>query len=77
MPKPRTNAGWIAVILIAVVLLPVAYMGAYYGMLESIVRQSLGSQRVDPGYRIRSIYVHHFFWPANQIDRQIRPGKWD
>ena len=33
MPKPRTNAGWPLVILVAVVLLlPAGYMGAYYAM---------------------------------------------
>ena len=34
MPKPRTNAGWPIAILIAIVLLPVGYMGAYYGMMR-------------------------------------------
>ncbi len=34
MPKPRTNAGWPAILLVIVLLLPAVYMGAYYAMLD-------------------------------------------
>ena len=74
MPRPRTNAGWLAVILVAVVvLLPVGYMGAYYGMLQPL-QIAFGNPL--PVYRSDSERVRIALAPAHQLDRLIRPSYW-
>lgn len=75
MPKPRTNAGWMAVILIAVVvLLPVAYMGTYYATVDA------DDSRLLPGppvYHLGADGVERFFAPAHYIDKHfVRPSTW-
>jgi hypothetical protein len=32
---------------------------------------------VDADYRFGDSSMGWFFWPANQIDRLVRPGTWD
>ena len=73
MPKPRTNAGWPAVILIAVVALPVGYMGAYYAMVERVFLE-YGST---PNYRVEGDAISVLFEPAHWVDRNVRPSYWD
>ena len=63
MPKPRTNAGWPAVILIAVVaLLPVAYAGLY--VLRCEQRDAMGRD-----YRkCHSQWEATIFTPAAKVE---------
>ena len=85
MPKPRTNAGWPAVILVGIVLLPVGYMGADHAMLVGEQRKALSveawmkngeSPRSSPEYRIEQPLLTQMFAPAHQVDRFSRPKYW-
>ena len=70
MPKPHTNAGWMAVILIAAVLLPAAYMGAYYAVFEIAVIDEWPGGQPYPGYRIDHPIVEAIFWPSQRVERR-------
>ncbi len=84
MPKPHTNAGWPLAVLLAIVLLPMAYMGAYYGMLVDQQRKPIGveawmkgeSSQFSPKYRIEQPLVTQMLAPAHQVDRFIRRKYW-
>ena len=79
----RNRSTHLSVLLIAVVLLllPAAYMGAYYGMLDDSTARfegvllELGGRRL-PEYHVKGEFVPNVFWPAHQIDRLIRPNYW-
>ena len=77
----------IAETLAALLLLFGAYMGAYYAMLKGS-RMHLGiaavpggyvsgPARMDPDYRAQDELLETILWPANQLDRRIRPSYWD
>jgi hypothetical protein len=72
-------APFIVGIAAALLLLLAAYMGAYYLAINPLVSR-LGfdapSQTlwVEPTYRIEGL--DHCFWPAYQVDRQLRPERW-
>ena len=84
MPRARTNAGWLAALLLVIVLLLAGYMGAYYGMLEGqmgVVRhgdyRDFGFDYPSvPFYRGHNEWLEMVFTPANTIDRWIRPEYW-
>ena len=67
----------VAAVMLAVVLLPAAYMGAYFALLRSplIVGKPNNSRRV-PLYRVSNAWVSSALAPGHQIDRLIRPGYW-
>jgi hypothetical protein len=71
----------IVAVVLAVVLLLGGYMGAYYAMLDYVgFRIPAGRKpwewEVAPFYRIEGDAVAAVLWPAQQIDRRIRPGCW-
>ena len=77
MTKPRTNAGWLAVMLLVIVLLPVGYMGAYYSLVDPQTYLRIGLPSVTYAeYRIGGDASKVLFWPAHQCDRAIRPNYW-
>ena len=82
MPHPRTNAGWLAVVLAIPLLLFGAYMGMYYAMTDEtnnrqyIIPTRYGG-RGEPIYRVEGAIVDSVFMPAHEIDRVIRPSKWN
>ncbi len=67
----RSNGGWIAVV-IAALMLPAVYMGAYYAMIAPDV-PFIGPE---PTYRIDSPVVDNALRPAHRVDRWMRPDRW-
>ena len=69
----------IAAGVVAVALLFVAYMSGYCTEMLEHREFNLGFGNptgVRPVYRTENLLVEGFFWPANQIDRQLRPRPW-
>jgi hypothetical protein len=66
----------VAAAVLGVVLLFGGYMGAYYGMLHhrDFSKTPVTPYASRPVYRVRGIAA--FLWPANQIDRCLRPAYW-
>jgi hypothetical protein len=70
----------------SLLLLLAAYMGAYYANLERawFMAEIFEAGGIDAGaqpalypvYRVEHRLVRKFFWPANQLDRVIRPEYW-
>ena len=62
----------------AIVLLPAAYMGAYYAVLNhELVAMNDNWGAYQPVYRLDFPGVKTFFRPAHEVDRLIRPGEWE
>ena len=74
MPHFRSIAGWIAVVVVTVMLAATLYMGTYYAMLRTAVIDSDGT--VLPIYRIDGNLVSKALHPAHQVDKQLRPYYW-
>jgi hypothetical protein len=84
MSERRNTVPLIAGTLAALLLLFGAYMGSYYAMVDGYLPEHTSDYRgrfspfvLRPTYRIGSEAVAVIFWPANQIDRLIRPRVWD
>jgi hypothetical protein len=69
-------------IVALLVLLPAAYMGAYYAMLAPVHCYRMGCSH----QKAESIAVYRgkfdslsavVFKPANRLDRILRPSRWD
>lgn len=81
MEKRRTSAAPLF-IAIAVLVLPLLYVGSYVALVTP--RARFESTIAQPGmrtvrlthYRIGRGRVDWFFWPLEQIDRSVRPGAW-
>jgi hypothetical protein len=71
--KPRSFAPIIAAILL---LLPVLYVGSYLALVKPGPRYGWGSA-LHPTYRVADRFCTRFFWPLEQVDRKLRPNKWD
>jgi hypothetical protein len=70
-----TPAPLLAIVLAGILMMLGAYMGAYYAMLEE--RAFIGPPaQMRPEYRWQGRSVARFFWPANQLDRIVRPHAW-
>ena len=66
MKETRTSGVWIVVALL--LALPMAYVGSYL----LLVMPFNGSAY----YRFGGPVVTHIFWPLEQVDRKVRPGRW-
>jgi hypothetical protein len=70
------------VVIITIVLLCVAYLTAYYSMLDpgdfdiGEVLPGTGRWELLPVYRIDNAIVSGIFWPAHQLDRRAFPDRW-
>jgi len=88
MGKERKAIIWPILISIVLALLAMLYACAYRALVEQDGVYADGGYR--PGdelranfrryrkarYRMGGPAVGYFFWPAHQIDRQIRPNEW-
>ncbi len=66
----------LVVAVVVIVLMPAAYMGAYYVLLEGVFADSV-AQEFQPRYRWKNMTVFRLFVPANNLDRNIRPNYWN
>ena len=61
------------IIAATLLLLPALYVGSYLALVEPapllFQDQSM--------YRTGGLYADWFYWPLEQIDRQIRPDVWE
>lgn len=73
MPNRRPTTAWLTLVLIAVVLLPAAYMGVYYAMVDRMFLE----WGTTPIYRVEGDAIGVLFEPAHWVDRHVRPGYWD
>lgn len=78
MSAQAKNVGWLAGLSLGALLLlfPVGYMGAFYGLVERGLPYSWHALEPTAEYRIAGEAAEKFFWPANQIDRRIRTEFW-
>jgi hypothetical protein len=67
------RAPLIAAILL--LLLPLLYLGSYLALVTPGPRIGWGSARYS-NYRAADEFCIRFFWPLEQIDRQLRPNAW-
>ena len=77
MPSLRRFQFSVAALLLLAIVLPAAYMGAYYGI---VVRQRMMMGNYMAGafvsYRYGGSAAETFFWPAHKLDRKLRPEYW-
>lgn len=72
----------VTVAAVLAVLLPVAYVGLYYGMIkynkfsQQIERLSDGRNRGEPIYRSDWRPLRLLLLPMHEVDRVLRPGYW-
>ena len=66
------------IVAIALLVLPVLYVGSYLALLQEIETWSTpqGVMR-EPRYRVSGPWIADFFWPLEQIDRKVRLGAWE
>ena len=77
MPRARPHVGIITAILLVIVLLPAAYMGAYYALLkERFYTGPRSPWSPVPVYHIEASWLDSALGPAHDIDREIRPDYW-
>jgi hypothetical protein len=80
MSKPRSFAPIVAAILL---LLPVLYVGSYLALVNPeglmIAEESAGGMAFGKvyHYRVESDWPAVFYWPLEQVDRQVRPASWN
>ena len=67
------RAPLIAAILLSV--LPLLYLGSYLALVKPGPRFGWGSA-LNSNYRVADEFGMWFFWPLEQIDRQLRPNAW-
>ncbi|MFC1707923.1 hypothetical protein ACFL59_14090 [Planctomycetota bacterium] len=74
MTEKRQSSGSplsiVAVALLAILL----YCGAYVANLQGWLSFDGGPRHAT--YRIGGAFADSFFWPANQLDRLVRPDEW-
>jgi hypothetical protein len=73
MAGMRKAAPGIAVVLL---LAPSLYLLAYWLVLDRNASSNIGMDR-RAEYRIGGTVAEVFFWPANQVDRKLRPEHWE
>jgi len=80
MEKHRKSAGPL-VVAIVLLLLPVLYVGSYLALVvrKPMVSVSLTfpTQYDAEFYRFGGDYARTFYWPLEQIDRQLQPAAWN
>ena len=66
------------ILAIALLLLPVLYVGSYLALLTPLRCAVFGQVgKIDfDNYRICPRECSYIFWPLEQIDRKVRPAKW-
>jgi hypothetical protein len=66
---------------IALLLLPVLYVGSYLALVspwQAGLHRSFSFQHESEiHYRIGGRWAGVVFWPLEQLDRQLRPDAWD
>lgn len=75
MDRPKSRLA--PILAVALMLAPMFYVVVYL-LLITRVPVSAGSVfvRYDVRYRYGDTAVKWVFWPAHQLDRQVRPGLW-
>jgi hypothetical protein len=75
MGKPHSFLTFIVVILL---LLPILYVGSYLALVQpgQLYPRTYDSPRPS-NYRWGSQWAKPFFWPLEQVDRKLRPRKWE
>ena len=74
MPRSRPSAGWLVVVM-AVVLLPAAYVGSYLALMDQ--RHTSTYLMGPPPYLVGGKPARLFFYPAYYVDsRFVRPESW-
>jgi hypothetical protein len=78
--KRRNTRKRLIAVLLSLLLIPAAYVGAYYGMQDGCTADLDPSGRVIPEYRpvyrVGGAMVEYALWPAHQLDRWLRPDHW-
>lgn len=71
----RRNAA--PIIAIALLLLPVLYVGSYLALVVPEGRTfDDGGWSQPTNYRLDSEWPRHIFWPLKEVDRSVRKGLW-
>jgi hypothetical protein len=72
------------IVAIVLLLLPVLYVGSYLALVvpEGISMDppgllQLGSGLPRANYRFVDRTAARIYWPLEQIDRKLRPGRWE
>lgn len=72
------------IIAAVLLLLPVLYVGSYFALAMPPVNQDRANQRANSGrgnygwggYAWGGSFAAQFYWPLEQLDRNVRPGFW-
>ena len=79
----KRTAPIIVATLAVLLLLFAAYMGSYYALLKGRINRSSYDpnyggrrKRLIVVYRVEGDWLERTLWPANQIDRLVRPNVW-
>ena len=72
------------IIAALLLLLPLLYVVSYLvlvrpGSAGTVALNSAGVlfYKLGPNYRWGGDFANKFYWPLEQIDRKLRPSKWD
>jgi hypothetical protein len=79
MDEKHPSRASFAVILLLLLFLA-AYVGSYLALadpLPYIVFQEYRPSGQTSHYRVGGKYAERFFWPLEQLDRKLRPRKWN
>jgi hypothetical protein len=75
-----------ALVVVALLLAVAGYVASYLALVEPApnyytIRTGYSAMLVEDGvddsYRFAHSYLRWVYWPANQIDRRLRPDTWD
>ena len=80
---PNRGTGWSACVLVCAVAVGV-YAAAYLMLLtpnrgiDELTHRADGTWqvRLSAIYSLSGAFVEPFFWPANRVDRLMRPDEW-
>ena len=82
MSERRQPPTFLVATLVMLLLIPLAYMGTYYGMLSGTVyladdsAVSISDIYMGPEYRFENGLLRFALEPAHQVDRLLRPDHW-
>ena len=79
-PRPKSRLAPAMIVAGALCALPVVYAFSY---LANVMPKTTATQvdflttyRIHAEYRVGGPIAHCLFWPALQLDRKLRPGRW-
>ena len=79
----RNPAPWAFSLAIIGILLLIIYVASYRALVEQGGEYRTGDENKVtfrryrlPRYQLGGFAATYFFWPAHQLDRQLRPQEW-